>query len=144
MSVKEAIKQHVLLEFLSYCGLGILTNGLNIAVYYIMFTRLRINNSVSTFTAWLLAVLLGYVTSKFLVFFSESREGKTVAKEMSSFVAVRISTGVFDVLFMYLMVDLLGFPGVLLKFISNLLVGLLNYLGSKLLVFHRKRKGPQA
>lgn len=143
MNAKEAIERNVLLEFLSYCGLGILTNGLNMVSYYLLYDKLGVNNTLSTFIAWFLAVSLGFVTSKFCVFFSESREGKQVAKEMSGFVAVRLSTGVFDIVFMYLMVDLLGLPAVILKFISNLLVGLLNYLGSKLLVFRKKKKEPQ-
>lgn len=143
MNVKEAIKHNVFLEFLSYCGLGVLTNGVNLISYYLLFNKLGVNNTLSTFIAWVLAVSLGFITSKFCVFFSESKEGKQVVKEMTSFVVIRLSTGAFDVIFMYLMVDLLGLPAVILKFVSNLCVGFLNYLGSKLVVFRKKRKEPQ-
>ena len=139
MNAKEAMEKHVLLEFAAYCLLGVFANGLNMVAYYVMFSRLGINNVLSTFTAWFLAVVFGFFTSKFLVFFSESRARKDVAREMSGFVLIRGSTGVFDVVFMFLMVDLANLPAVPLKFISNLLVGLMNYLGSKLLVFAKKR-----
>ena len=57
---------------------------------------------------------------------------------MGKFFAGRIATGVMDIVIMYLAVDVLGAPDMVLKILSNVLVIVLNYFISKLLVFRQK------
>lgn len=47
----------------------------------------------------------------------------------------RITTGIIDMVIMYVFVDVLGFHDVGVKVVSNIIVVILNYVFSKILVF---------
>ena len=58
---------------------------------------------------------------------------------MGLFFLFRLATGVLDVLIMYSTVDVLGLNEMIMKFISNVIVIILNYIFSKLIIFRKKR-----
>lgn len=131
-------------DFVIYCIFGAMATGVNMISYHLLYNIAGIGNVISTFLAWLLAVTFAFFTNKFFVFVSFDRSLKTVARELIGFFSCRISTGILDVAFMYITVDLLGLMPVLLKFISNLIVGIINYLAGKLVIFKKKKKGEKA
>lgn len=125
-------------DFFIYCIFGAMATGVNMLGYHLLYDVAGIRNVPSTFLAWLFAVTFAFFTNKFFVFVSFDRSPGTVMKELAGFFSCRISTGVMDVVFMYVTVDLLDMPPVLFKFISNLMVGIINYLVGKLVIFKRK------
>ena len=80
--------------------------------------------------------------NKIWVFESRSFDRKTLLRELWTFVAARLATGLLDMGIMYLAVDVLGGNGLVWKLISNVIVIILNYVFSKLIVF-RKQDGPE-
>ena len=64
---------------------------------------------------------------------------KTVIPELSKFVATRVSSGAVETVILFLTVDLLGWNGNIWKLLTNILVVVLNYIGSKLLVFRSNK-----
>lgn len=127
-------------DFCIYCVFGAMATGVNMLGYHLLYGVAGVGNVPSTFLAWLLAVTFAFFTNKFFVFVSFDRSPKTMMRELAGFFSCRISTGVMDVVFMYVTVDLLVMPPVLFKFISNLMVGVINYLVGKLVIFKKKRK----
>ena len=56
---------------------------------------------------------------------------------MGSFFACRAVSFVLDIGIMWLTVDNLGWPNMLMKIISNVIIIVVNYVASKLLIFNK-------
>ena len=124
-------------EFLLYVIFGALTTLVNFVTYYIFYNILTFSNVASTIISWVFSVIFAYVTNKLFVFKSRSFKPGLVIRETASFFSARALTGVFDVAFMYIMVDLLSFNGGLCKLLSNVFVVILNYIFSKVWIFKK-------
>lgn len=120
---------------ISYLFFGVCTTLVNVAVYYVCYNVCGMFNVGATVIAWLLAVLFAFVTNKMFVFDSPSWSAEALKHEIPSFFGCRFLTGVLDVGIMYAAVDLMGWNGMIWKFISNVLVIVLNYAASKLIIF---------
>lgn len=121
-----------------YLIFGALTTAVNMATYYLCYHPLHISNLFSTVLAWLAAVLFAFITNKLWVFESKSFAGKVFFRELVSFFSCRLATGALDMGIMYVAVDRLAQNEMLWKLLSNGVVIVLNYIGSKLFVFTKK------
>lgn len=122
-----------------YIVFGGVTTAVNIAAYWLCHSILGIPNLISNAIAWLLAVAAAFVTNKLYVFGSRSWEAGTVLPELGKFVGARAFTGIFDEGIMWIGVDVLGFGGVPVKFVSNVIVVTFNYIFSKFIIFKKGR-----
>lgn len=125
-------------DILSYLFFGVLTTVVNYLVYLPCYNLLHFSASVSNVIAWVVAVAFAYLTNKPFVFKSHDWSWKTVAPELAKFVGCRIGSGFVETAIIFTMVDLLQFNGNVWKLITSVLVVILNYVGSKLLVFRKK------
>ena len=125
-------------DILSYLFFGVLTTIVNYVVYLPCYNLLGLSAVVSNGIAWVVAVAFAYLTNKPFVFKSNDWSAKTVVPELSRFVGCRIGSGLAESLILLLAVDILGWNGNLWKLLTNVLVVILNYIGSKLLVFRNK------
>lgn len=85
-----------------------------------------------------MAVTFAYLTNKSWVFESKSWEWQVLRKEVPAFISCRLATGIMDLVIMYIFVDILDWHAMLMKFVSNVLVIILNYIFSKLVIFKKK------
>ncbi len=122
-----------------YLFFGGITTLINIVVYMVCYDIFDISNVISNILAWILSVLFAFVSNKFWVFESKSKNRLRVQKEFLKFVGGRIGTGLLDLLIMYICVDVLYGPAFIIKIISNIVVIILNYILSKMLVFKEKK-----
>ena len=122
-----------------YLFFGGITTLINIVVYMVCYDIFDISNVISNILAWILSVLFSFVSNKFWVFESKSKNRLRVQKEFLKFVGGRIGTGLLDLLIMYICVDVLYGPAFIIKIISNIVVIILNYILSKMLVFKEKK-----
>lgn len=125
-------------DLVIYLIFGVLTTLVNYIVYLPCHNMLGISASVSNMIAWAAAVAFAFVTNKPFVFRSYDWSAKTVVPELVKFVGTRVGSGALETLILFLTVDLLHWDGNLWKIITSVLVVVLNYVGSKLLVFKRK------
>ncbi len=123
-------------ETISYLIFGVLTTIVNYAVFELC-NFLSIHYLVGTLIAWGLAVMFAYITNKLFVFESKSWKKEVIIKELSSFVACRIISGLFDLGFMALAVELLTMNKSIAKLVSNIFVVIANYIFSKLFIFKK-------
>lgn len=133
----ELIRKHW--DILSYLFFGGLTTLVNYLVYLPCYNWFGISASVSNAIAWVFAVAFAFLTNKPFVFKSHDWSIKVVLPELTKFLGCRIGSGVLETAILFLTVDLLGWNGNVLKVITSLLVVILNYFGSKLLVFTKKK-----
>ncbi|MGI6004842.1 MAG: GtrA family protein [Christensenellales bacterium] len=126
-------------ELVLYLIFGALTTLVNIASFFLL-NLTGLHYMASTVIAWMVSVLFAYVTNRKYVFGSGVRGFGPVLLEMAKFFAMRGVSGGFDVLAMFVMVDLLSVQENIAKLLSNVIVIILNYVFSKLFIF-RKSEG---
>lgn len=124
---------------ISYLFFGVLTTLVNYAVYLPLYNYAGISASVSNVIAWVAAVLFAFLTNKPFVFGSHDWSAKTVLPELGKFTACRVGSGVLETGILFLFVDVLSMEGNVIKLITSVLVVLLNYVGSRLLVFRKSK-----
>lgn len=125
-------------DVLSYLFFGALTTVVNYLVYLPLLNLLGLSAAVSNVIAWAASVAFAYLTNKSFVFKSHDWSWKTVLPELSKFVGCRVASGVMETVILLVTVDLLHWNGNLWKLLTSVLVVVLNYFGSKLLVFRKK------
>lgn len=125
-------------DIISYLFFGGLTTVVNYLVYLPCLYWLSMPGWLSNVLAWVVAVAFAYLTNKPFVFKSHDWSWAVVWPELVKFVSCRIGSGVLETGIIWLCVDMLGWNGVVMKLITAVLVIILNYIGSKLLVFKKK------
>ena len=125
-----------ILKHLFLYGLfGVLATLLDIFTYWFSTRALKFSTIAGAFTAWLVSMLFAFFTNKKFVFQSESKSAAVFLREGGYFFLCRIATGALEVGSMYIFVDLLGLPDMIIKIITNLTVIILNYVASKFFIF---------
>ena len=125
-------------DIISYLFFGVLTTAGNYLIYLPCYNLLHFSASVSNVIAWVFAVAFAYLTNKPFVFKSHDWSAKTVIPELTKFIGCRVGSGAAETLILFLAVDLLGWNGNIWKLVTQVMVVVLNYIGSKLLVFRNK------
>lgn len=121
-----------------YIFFGGITTIINLVVYNFMYYYMECSNLFSTIIAWVLAVLTAFFTNKQLVFGSTCWKGEVLWKEGVKFFECRIGTGILEIIFMYITVDIIGLSGFVMKLIANVVVIILNYIASKVIIFKNR------
>ena len=124
-------------DVIVYLVFGVLTTAVNYVVYLPCYNVFHLSGSVSNAIAWVGAVAFAYVTNKPFVFQSHDWSAKTVIPELTKFVGCRLGSGVLETAIIFLTVDLMAWNGNVMKLATSVLVVILNYIGSRLLVFKK-------
>lgn len=134
--IKALVVKHW--EVFSYLFFGVLTTVVNYVVFAIAAQVFLDSATVCNVIAWVVAVAFAYLTNKPFVFRSHDWSAKTVVPELGKFLSCRIGSGVMETVIILVSVDILGGNKYLWKLLTNVLVVIVNYIGSKLLVFRKK------
>lgn len=137
-SVRKLIKKYW--DILSYLFFGVLTTIVNFLVYFPLYNWFSFSAAVSNAIAWAFAVAFAYLTNKPFVFKSHEWSKEKVIPELTKFVGCRLGSGALETAIIWLTVDMLRWNGNLMKILVSVLVVILNYIGSKWLVFVKKNK----
>ncbi len=128
-------------EVLLYLFFGGCTTLINILAFALFIRIMHINPDFDTYIsnsiAWFISVLFAFVTNKIFVFESKGKSKKDTIRESISFFAFRLLSLVFDMGFMYLLIDILSVNEIISKVISNVLVVIINYVFSKVFIFKK-------
>lgn len=127
-------------DVISYLIFGVLTTIVNFLVYFPIYNWLQFSATFSNVIAWIVAVAFAYLTNKPFVFKSHDWSRKTVLPELTKFIGCRIGSGFLETVFIWITVDILVLNGNFMKVIVSVAVVILNYIGSKFLVFTNKKK----
>lgn len=128
---------HKYYDVLAYLVFGVLTTAVNYLIYLPCYNLLQLPAVVSNLIAWVGAVAFAYLTNKPFVFRSHDWSAKTVIPELTKFVSCRVASGAAESAILWITVDILGWNGNLWKLFTSVLVVVLNYIGSKLVVFRK-------
>lgn len=125
-------------DILTYLIFGVLTTVVNYAVYLPVFNLCGVSAAVSNMIAWVVAVAFAFLTNKPFVFHSHDWSAQTVLPELTKFVSCRIASGALETVILFLSVDCMNWNGNIWKLVTQVLVIIINYVGSKLLVFRKE------
>ena len=126
-------------DVLTYLFFGVLTTVVNYLIYLPCYNLLGWSAGLSNVLAWIVAVAFAFVTNKPFVFKSRDWSRNVVWPELMKFVGCRIGSGVMETAILLVCVDWLGWNGNVWKLITAVLVIILNFIGSKLLVFKSEK-----
>ncbi len=119
-------------EVLSYLFFGGCTTLVNIITFWLLRV-LKVGVYASNIVAWIVSVLFAFITNKLFVFESKGN----ALKEAISFFGFRLLSLVFDMGFMYLLVDVFNINDLFSKVLSNVFVIIINYIFSKVFIFKK-------
>ena len=125
-------------DVLSYLFFGVLTTVVNYLIYLPVYNFCGLSAALSNMIAWVGAVIFAFLTNKPFVFRSHDWSAKTVVPELTKFVSCRIASGVLETVILFLAVDCMNWNGNIWKLVTQVLVIIINYVGSKLLVVRKK------
>ena len=124
-------------EPITYLFWGVMSTIANVVTYWICYDVCHISNMASTLIAWIVAVIMAFITNKLWVFESRNTSWKEDLKEFFSFIGFRIVSEIFDLGIMYWAVDMMGMNGLFWKIVANVIVVILNYIFSKFIIFKK-------
>ena len=133
--LKELVSRYY--DVLTYLFFGVLTTAVNYLVYVPCFNWLNLSAGFSNAIAWVVAVAFAFLTNKPFVFKSHDWSAKVLLPELGKFVGCRAGSGVLETALLLVTADWLNWNGNWMKLITSVLVVILNYIGSKLLVFRK-------
>lgn len=122
-------------ELFRYILFGGLTTLVNIAIFILLETVFNIQYLIANAVSIIVAILFAFFTNKKYVFKSERLTFKLVFKEFYLFVGLRLVSGLFDMLSMWLLVDFMNLETGFAKILTQFIIVALNYIFSKLYIF---------
>lgn len=128
-------------EVLLYLFFGGLTFFISMFLFIILNKFMNMNELSANVYAWIIAVLFAFITNKLYVFTSPPKGFVNNLKQLVTFSSGRIITLILEEGIIYIFVIVLGFPGIAIKFIAQVIVIVLNYIISKIFVFRREYSG---
>ena len=127
-------------DAISYLFFGVLTTVVNYLVYLPCYYWLGLTGSVSNTIAWVVAVAFAFMTNKPFVFKSHDWSAPVLLPELGKFIGCRVGSGLLETAIIFVTVDLLAWNAAWMKLATNVMVVILNYFGSKLLVFRKNKQ----
>lgn len=113
----------------------------NMLSYELLYAHLGIINTISVALSWFFAVTFAFFTNKYIVFrVKGTKEKHSILSQLVSFYLCRAASGVLDIIIMFIAVDIMDWNHTLWKFISNLVMGLCNYLAGRLFIFSKVKE----
>ena len=122
-------------ELILYLIFGIITTILNVLSYYFLANIFHLPIITSTIIAWLLTIIVAFLTNKQWVFGSKNWRFHSLANEFISFLGCRIFTGLIELSIMYIFAEHLHINDMIVKVCANIIVIFTNYIASKFVIF---------
>lgn len=121
-------------ELILYIFFGGLTTFISLVVYTFSYVALGLHEQIANVLSWLLAVLFAYVTNRIWVF---EKNGVGFIKQMLLFYEGRVLTLFIESGILFVCVGIFQMDAILIKWLNQVLILVLNFVISKFLIFKR-------
>ena len=125
-------------DVILYLIFGVCTTVVNLAVFWVLTSPLKVNELIANIIAWILAVLFAFLTNRDLVF--HAGKSGSVFSQMIKFYLGRAITLALEEAMLLVFITLLHFNSMAVKTIAQVLVIVLNFVISKLIIFRKKEE----
>lgn len=126
-------------EMLLYGFFGCGTVLISVGTYALLTEVFSWDILMANAVSWLFATMFAFFTNRTWVFSSHATGIRAFFIQLGSFCFGRFLTLLIEEWMLYFFIGQLQFPNMIIKFIGQIVVILLNYLVSKLVVFRRKK-----
>jgi len=124
-------------DIICYLVFGVLTTVVDFLVYFPLYNWLGLPGTICNAAGWAASVVFAFLTNKPFVFKSHDWSKNVVLPELAKFLGTRIGSGLLATAIIFVTVDCLSMDGNIMKVATSVLVVIINYVGSKLLVFKK-------
>ncbi len=138
MKIKQIIGKVCNKETILYIIFGVITTAVDFAAFSLLYV-IGANEVVANTIAWVLAVMVAFITNKLIVFENKSTDKKEIIKEIVSFALARVLSLVITDGFLVL-AKAIKMNMLLAKAIISVVVVILNYIFSKLFIFKKQEE----
>ena len=125
-------------EIVSYIFWGVMTTAVNYAAYFLLRNVFLVPLVAGNIAAWAVSVLFAYFVNKLFVFRSKDWTWRVALRELWQMVASRIFSLGLETGILWLFVEKLLLNEFIVKLAANVLVGIVNYVLSKFIIFNKK------
>ena len=125
--IVEIVKKLYYNETMRYLFIGGCTTLVNLATFAVFCDVLDMNVTLGNVLSIIIAILFAYVSNKIFVFSSKTEGLKEMFSELCRFVGGRLSTMAIEVGGVYLIYNMMGYPKMAAKLITQILVIIGNY-----------------
>lgn len=125
-------------QILNYLIFGVLTTVVNFLVFFTLAKTM--DALIANVFAWIVGVLFAFITNKFLVFESKSKQIRTLGREFGAFTLARLFSLGAEELILLAGIRLLHMSEGATKLIAAIVVIVLNYVFSKLFIFRTNKR----
>lgn len=139
MKIKKIIGKVCNKETILYIIFGVITTAVDFAAFSLLYYVIGANEVVANTIAWVLAVMVAFITNKLIVFENKSTDKKEIIKEIVSFALARVLSLVITDGFLVL-AKAIKMNMLLAKAIISVVVVILNYIFSKLFIFKKQEE----
>lgn len=139
MKIKQIISKVCNKETILYIIFGVITTAVDFAAFSLLYYVIGANEVVANTIAWVLAVMVAFITNKLIVFENKSTDKKEIIKEIVSFALARVLSLVITDGFLVL-AKAINMNMLLAKAIISVVVVILNYIFSKLFIFKKQEE----
>ena len=115
-----------------------LTTLINIVLFFVLNTPLKLNEHVSNVIAWIGAVWFAFITNRVIVFKSKVKTKRGHIREMLRFYLGRLCTLIIEEAIILVFITWLGLNSLAIKLSAQIIVVVLNYVFSRVFVFNDK------
>ncbi len=137
--MKKIVEKFLKNQIVLYGIFGVLTTLVNLVVFWILQSVLKLNENMANAIAIITSILFAYVTNRIWVFNSQAKGKKEIFVEFVKFVSGRCITMVIE-FFGCLQLFKTSIPIMVSKIAVTVVVIILNFFISKFFAFKNNRK----
>ncbi|MBC5696656.1 GtrA family protein [Agathobaculum sp. M2] len=123
-------------EILLYLFFGGITVILSVSIYAFQTQCMKVNELIANAIAWIICVIFQFFTNRIWVFQSTASSGKSCFRQMIEFTGGRLITLILEEIILAVFITWLSWNSLAVKLAAQIIVIVLNYIISKLVVFH--------
>jgi putative flippase GtrA len=128
-------------KILRFLIAGTSTAGVNILILFLLVHFAHVHYLVSSVTAYLLSIIVGFLLQKFFAFRDGSRDKTHI--QFSLYIVVTLINLLINTLLMYLLVSKLGVWYVFAQLFAGVAIAVVGYFGYQRFVFTSSAPPPQ-
>ncbi|MDO1605201.1 GtrA family protein [Lactobacillus sp. YT155] len=126
-------------NLLFYSIFGFLASVINVVIFDQFHTNLHSTMLIANTIAWFISNLFSFFANKHIVFKNDKHSRVDYLHELGSFFSARAFSWVIDMGIMYIGVWIFPTHPVRVKIFDQVLVGIINYLVTKIIFTHNNR-----
>lgn len=125
-------------EIFFYLLSGVNTTFVNYTVYYFCRLAFKIDIVPSNILAFIVSVTVAFFVNKTIVYRKFDFRIKTLIKEYTSFISLRLISMCIDTGLLFIFAEVLRFTELYVKIAGSIIVTVLNYIFGKFITFRKE------